>query len=247
MSRRGAAAAALTTIALLVAGCAPTAGGPGETPTATATPTASAEPTPTTSAEPTPSPTPSPTDPRADWQEIATPNGTATFRIPPGWTAEVGGEEVAYDGEQHWVNAITVRDETATMTASYSDGPYDDVGAAADFGVVRSTPVATLDADELAAAGDTNRSYLEHYASAWWTTGDGTTFTAHAGLATSPAGESAPASTVIDGERTVSFGVRGEFASEAEAVAWLESDDVTAVLEIVATLDLTGIPAPALP
>ncbi|MET4098430.1 hypothetical protein ABIB37_000667 [Agrococcus sp. UYP10] len=121
------------------------------------------------------------------------------------------------------------------------------MGAAADFGVVRSTPVETLDADELAAAGDTNRTYLEHFASAWWTTGDGTTFTAHAGLATSPAGESAPASTVIDGERTVSFGVRGEFASEAAAVAWLESDDVTALLEIVATLDLTGIPAPALP
>ncbi|MET4098431.1 hypothetical protein ABIB37_000668 [Agrococcus sp. UYP10] len=127
MSRRGAAAAALTTIALLVAGCAPTAGGPGETPaatpTATATPTASAEPTPTASPAPTPTPTPSSTDPSADWQEIATPNGTATFRIPPGWTAEVGGEEVAYDGEQHWVNAIAVRNETGTVTASYYDGP----------------------------------------------------------------------------------------------------------------------------
>lgn len=247
MSRR--AAAALTAmIALAAGGCAAAPATPSTTSTASsAAPAPSAEPTPTPTPTATPTPTPSPTDPHADWQEIATPNGTATFSIPPGFTAEVGGEEVAYDGEQHWVNAITVRDETGTVTARYGDGPYDDVGAAAESGVVRSTPIATLDAEELAAAGDTNRSSLEHDASAWWTTGDGSTFTAHAGLATSPVGESAPASTITDGEGTVSFGVRGEFASEAEAVAWLESDEVTAVLEIVATLDLTGIPAPALP
>ncbi len=247
MSRRAAAAAALAAMTLLVAGCAPTAVGPTPTATAaaTATPTPSAAPTATASVEPTSTATP--TDPHAGWQEIATPNGTATFRIPPGWTAEVGGEEIAYDGEQHWVNAVTVRSETGTISAGYYDGPYDDVGAAASFGVVRSTPVETLDAEELAAAGDTDPVHLEHHASAWWASGDGATFTAFAGLATRRVGDSPPGALVSDGERTVSLGVREDFASEAEAVAWLESDDVAIVLEIVATLDLTGIPAPALP
>lgn len=241
MSRRPVAAALVTMLALAIGGCAAAPATPAATPAAP-----SAAPAPS-SAAPTPTATPTPTDPRADWQEIATPNGTATFRIPPGWTAEVGGEEIAYDGEQHWVNAVTVRNETGTMVANYYDGPYDDVDAAAGFDVVRSTPVATLDADELAGAGDTDRTYLEHDASAWWTTGDGATFTARAGLAASPGGDSPPTSIVLDGERTVSFGARGEFVSEAEAVEWLESDDVSVVLEIVATLDLSGIPAPALP
>ena len=165
------------------------------------------------SATPTATPAPTPTDPHGGWQDVATPNGTAAFRIPPGWTADTGGEAVQYDGETHWVNAITARNEAGTMSVSYYDGPYDDVGAAASFGVVRSTPVATLDAEELAAAGDTDPMYLEHHASAWWESGDGTTFSAYAGLATSPVGDSAPASTVIDGERTVSLGVRESSAA----------------------------------
>ena len=89
--------------------------------------------------------------------------------------------------------------------------------------------------------------YLDHHAIAWWTAGDGAPYIAHAGLANPPLGESQPTSIVIDGERSVSFGVREAFTSEADAVAWLDSDDVTSVLEIVATLDLTAIPAPALP
>jgi hypothetical protein len=243
VNRRTATTAIAMTIALTIGGCAAAPAAPPATPTA---PSAAA-PSPTPTPAPAPTPTQTSTDPRADWQEIATPNGTATFSIPPGWTAEVGGEEIAYDGEQHWVNSVTVRNETGTMSAGYYDGPYDDVGAAADFGVVRSTPVATLDAAELEAAGDTDSAHLEHHASAWWTSGDGATFTAYAGLARLSRADSRPVSPVGDGQRTVSFGVREDFASEADAVAWLESDDVAAVLEIVATLDLTGIPAPVLP
>ncbi|MGM1028860.1 MAG: hypothetical protein ACQEWM_03175 [Actinomycetota bacterium] len=247
MSRRAAAAAALTAIALMVAGCAPTAGGPAATPSASALPTPTATPSATPTPTPIPTPTSTPTDPQADWQEISTPNGTATFRIPPGWTAEVGGEEIAYDGEQHWVNEISLADAAGELHLGYSDGPYDDVGAAAHFGVVRAAPVATLDEAERAAHSDVDARYLDHHATAWWTSGDRSTFTAQAALANPPMAESQPTWPVGDGERSVWFGVRQEFTSEADAVAWLESDDVTLLLEIIATLDLTAIPAPALP
>ncbi len=254
MSRRAVVAAAATLISLVLGGCAtaPVAPPAAGTATASTAPQATAgapSTTPTPARTPTPSPTPSPTpgDPHAGWQEVATPNGTATFRIPPGWTAEVGGERIDYDGEEHWVNDITVRSDTGAISLSYYDGPYDDVGAVADFGVVRSTPVATLDAAELASARDIDPAYLDHRASAWWTTGDGAMFHAHAGLASPQMADGQPLSMVYDGERSLSLGVRADFGSEADAVAWLESDEVTAVLQIVETLDLTAIPAPALP
>ncbi len=240
------ASGAAIVLALVLGGC--TATSPASAPTPTAASHATA-PTPSATAAPssTPSPSSTPTDPLAGWQEVATPNGTATFRIPPGWTAELDGEHVDYDGETHWLNEITLRDAAGELHLGYVDGPYDDVGAVASFGVVRSTPVATLDEAERAAHDDVEPRHLDHHAIAWWTSGDGATFTAEAALANPPMGESQPTSMVIDGERSVSFGVREEFTSEAEAVAWLESDDVALLLEIVSTLDLTAIPAPALP
>lgn len=243
--RRASGAAAIV-LALVLSGCAPTSPASTTAP-APSTPSPPAS-TPAQSPAPTPTPTDAPSDPYAGWQQIATPNGTATFRIPPGWIAEIEGEEVDYDGETHWVNEIVLRDAAGELTLSYGDGPYDDVGAAADFGVVRSTPVATLDDAELEAAPveGYNRLFLDHRATAWWVSSDGVTFRAHAGLAIPP-GDSQPLPRVTDGHRSVTFGTSAEFGSEAEAVAWLEGDDVTAVLEIVATLDLTGIPAPALP
>lgn len=240
---------ALIAVAALV-GCSQPAAAPSSSPTASveAGPSPSATRTPSPTPTPsTPAPSPTPTDPLADWQEVATPNGTATFRIPPGWTAEMGGEQIEYDGETHWVNQIGLRDAAGELHLGYGDGPYDDVGAAARFGVVRATPVATLDEAERAAHDDVEPRSLDHHAIAWWESGDGTAFIAHAGLATAPFGESPPTSGVTDGERSVWFGVREEFTSEADAVAWLESDDVALLLDIVATLDLTAIPAPVLP
>lgn len=244
--RPGIAVAAIV-LALSITGCGMTP--PAATPRASAASSPPAAPSsdasPAPAASTTPSPTPS--DPLDGWQEIATPNGTATFRIPPGWTAEMGGEEVDYDGETHWMNEITLADAEDRLHLGYVDGPFDDVGAHAHFGVVRSMPVATLDEEERAAVVDTDPGSLDHHVVAWWTTGDEVTFTAHAGLANPSSGEIPPTAIVTDGERTVSFGVRDEFSSEADAVAWLESDDVTLLLEIAATLDLTAIPAPALP
>lgn len=182
-----------------------------------------------------------------DRQEVATPNGTAAFRIPPGWTAQLTGERVDYDGETHWVNEITLADAAGELHMRYVDGPFDDVGAVAHFGVTRATPVATLDDAERRERDDVEPGHLDHHAIAWWTSADRSTFTAHAALANSATGESPPTSIVIDGERSISLGTVETFTSEADAVAWLESDDVTLLLEIVATLDLTAIPAPALP
>ncbi|WAC66766.1 hypothetical protein OVA14_03040 [Agrococcus sp. SL85] len=227
---------------VLLAGCAQPAADPTEAPTTAPT---SQAPAPTS--ESSAAPTPTETDPQAVWQRIETPNGTASFRIPPGWSAEVDGEEQEYDGETHWVNGIAIRDPDGSVRLSYWDGPGDGAGAVARFGIVSTERVATLSEDELAAVDRDDRSVLEHSASAWWDGNDTGDTWAHVALSHVAGGDQPPTATVIDGERLIDFSTRRDMASEEEAIAWLESAEAALLLDIIATLDLTGIPAPVLP
>lgn len=231
---------------VLLAGCAQPGAEAPEAPTAA--PTSQA---PSPSAEPTPSATVA--DPHADWQRIETPNGTASFLIPPGWAAEIGGQELEHDGEIHWQNEIVVLDPDGEAQLGYSDGPGgDDVAAIARVGIVELRPVATLDDEErAAAAGDVaDPAYLEHAVAAWWVDWGDQGIRGIVSLtpdSVEAAGGHQPGFLVLDGERGLSFGTMRAFSTDAEAAAWLESDEVAQLVDIVATLDLTGIPAPALP
>lgn len=187
-------------------------------------------------------------DPLAGWQEIVTPNGTATFRIPPDWSADVGGGDlVDYDGFTRWSNSIVISDADGARQLRYWDGPGDDVGASSAFGVVAQERIATLDAEELAAAGG-GSPYLEHWARAWWDGGaDGGEVRAHVAVTPQHAEGEPPSAAFSDGHRLISFGALRTMASEEAAIEWLESDEAARLFEIVRTLDLHGAPVDAMP
>lgn len=246
-------AAAALVVALV--GCAALGSQTPAAPTAATAPVPSA-PTPTAAltAAPTAPATPEPTsapDPRADWQQVATPNGTASFRIPPGWTADVGGGELEHDGELHWQNHIEVLDEAGAVQLHYWDGPgADDVAAISRVGIVAEAPVETLDAEELATVvGEVHDpAYLDHAAAAWWIdwgeqgTQAVVSLTTMLGIAANQ-----PGFLTQDGVRGVSFVSLRTMASEADAEAWLAGDEAAELLDIIRTLDLTAAPSPALP
>lgn len=56
-----------------------------------------------------------------------------------------------------------------------------------------------------------------------------------------------PGFGVQDGERALSLVSRRTMDSEAAAEAWLAGDEAAELLAIIATLDLSAVPAPALP
>ncbi|MCH1884084.1 hypothetical protein [Agrococcus sp. ARC_14] len=246
---RTATIVAATMLTMVLAACSQTASAPTTAPSHAVAEPAPAV-TPTAPAEPSPVPTTAPaaSDPHAEWQELATPNGTASFLIPPGWTARMGGEELQYDGELHWQNSVGLVDERGTVQLTYWDGPGEDVGAGARFGIVASEPAATLDDAERASVDVFDEAYLEHAATAWWSGSQDQGFRAIVGLTTATCfGDSHPGLMVQDGERTISFLTLREMPSEAEAIAWLEGDEAALLMEIIGTLDLTAIPSPALP
>jgi hypothetical protein len=248
MTGLGPSAAALVAVVLTLTACGTAAGEPSAPPTATSA-APSVPHAPAASPEPAvPSPEPSQTDPHADWQRVETPNGTASFRIPPGWTARIEGGETEYDGELHWGNSITLADAEGVGRLLYGDGPGDDVAVAPlHWGVVVSAPVASLDEDERARVEVHDPASLDHAATAWWTSHDGAVFWAHVALTREPGADSVPTAWVIDGERLVGFATHSEFAAEADAVAWLQSAEAELYLEIISTLDLTAVASPALP
>lgn len=237
--------AAAAAAVLLLAGCAQ--------PADDAAPTPEPAPPAQTTQAPTPTPPPTPSeDPQADWQTVETPNGTASFRMPPGWTADIGGEELEYDGELHWRNDIALMDDSGRVRLEYADGPdFEDLAAVAEFGVVASEPVATLDDEELADALPHvfDPAYLEHAATAWWIDWGDQGMRAGISLtgAAAGAGEQQASHGVQDGRRGIWFGIADTLPDRDAALRWLEGDDTELLLDIIATLDLTGIPAPVLP
>ncbi|MEV7526836.1 hypothetical protein [Agrococcus sediminis] len=97
------------------------------------------------------------------------------MRIPPGWSARIGGEEQQHDLATHWRNSISIVAETGAERLSYGDGPGDESGPVQPFGVVTEERVETLDADAVAQSIGADPALLEHWARAWWQDGiDGT-------------------------------------------------------------------------
>lgn len=240
---------AAASLVLAMTACAPPSADPG----ATDAPSASVEPTtaaPTAAASPSATPT-TPADPHAEWQQIETPNGTATFLIPPGWSAELDGEELEYDGQVHWQNAIDVLDESGAVQLGYRDGPFDDVPTAVPFAVIAGERVETLDREERAVAERDvfDPSYLDHAAVAWWNDAADQEVTAVVALATADSldGDRQPGFIVQDSQRSISFASFHAMGSRAEAEAWLAGEEAARLLEIIGTLDLSAVPAPALP
>ena len=92
-------------------------------------------------------------------------------------------------------------------------------------------------------------AYLEHAATAWWIDWGDQGVRAGISLtsAAAGAGEQQASHGVQDGRRGIWFGVADTLPDRDVALAWLEGDEAELVLDIIATLDLTGIPAPVLP
>ncbi|QCR20147.1 hypothetical protein [Agrococcus sp. SGAir0287] len=218
-SRIATSIGALTAAALL-AGCA-----------------AAAEPEEVDLGAPSPSPSASPT-PTAEPTTVTTQNGTASFALPAGWTVQDDSllEPMSNHGGPIWQNWLTVLDEDAVVRARYGDGYADDVGAAADRGVVQA----------IAMPGGL-------HAAAWWSTAADGVWQVQATVVDDPSDPNG--SVMLDGvDRLHSFSSDlaavpecGSVVDEASAIACLEAPDTTEVLELLATLELEPLPWDAMP
>lgn len=250
---RTVAAGALLAAATMLTGCGPTA---PTTPTATSaspTPTAtSVSPTPTASATPTPTPTsaptatataapPQPAPGETTGQLFETQNGTMRLRLPEGWTVS-DLSRVSTDhrnGQVWWENSIAFTSPGGTEV-DYYDGYGGNVGwIQTDFAIVHEIP--TDIASDVAAMS-------------WWVHASDRYFV-YAGMAThSGQGTEPIPEFVMPGvERNHHFTVRlGEesspyVASQAEAEALLRSAEVVQALELIATVELTGVDPSSMP
>lgn len=247
------AAAAMFAAATLLVGCGPTAPTAPTATDAVPTPTATSPtptPTPTPSASATPSPTPTPTvtatppEPapsETTGQVFETQNGTMRLRLPEGWTVN-DLSRISTDhrnGQVWWENSIAFTSPGGTEVGYY-DGYGGNVGwIQTDFAIVQEIP--TDIASDVAAMS-------------WWVHASDRYFV-YAGMAThSGQGTEPIPEFVMPGvERNHHFTVRlGEesspyVASQAEAEALLRSAEVVQALELIATVELTGVDPSSMP
>ncbi len=239
-------AAVAIAVGMTLAGCgpaapdAPSATTSRPTPTgtsATPTPTASASPTPTASAAPSPTGTPRPTE--ATGQTFETQNGTMRVQLPAGWTVDDGSRLTEdFEGDPWWENSVGFTSPSGTELAYY-DGFGDSAGFfRTDFGVVEER---ALDLDGVAAMS-------------WWVHDSGRWFV-HAAVARPPREglEPIPLFGLPDIDRTHTFTMllldddQAAVGSRAEAEQLLGSAAVVEALDVMATLELTGVDPSTLP
>ncbi len=245
---RTAAVAALAATTILVA-CGPTAttaptasdAPPTVSETAPAPTATSAPPSASASAAPTSAPSATPTPSEAAGELFETQNGTMRLRLPEGWTVH-DVSRVSTDhrnGQVWWENMIGFTSPGGTELGYY-DGYGGNVGfIRTDFAIVEEIP--TDIASDVAAMS-------------WWVH-DADRYFVYAGMAThSGEGTEPIPEFVMPGvERNHHFtvmllgGSDPSVASRAEAEALLSSADVLEALELIATVELTGVDPSAMP
>lgn len=171
-----------------------------------------------------PAPTTEPDGTADAWAEHATQNGTATLTIPSDWSAtDAGYATIDQLGACSWTNDLTLTDGTTELWYSDTTLPGGTYGAT-DWGVTQSVRLS----DELTAA-------------AWWYAVDGGSVTAQVTIVPTAAEGTEPTGSVdVDGGSLWYGSTPTTYASAAEAEAWLSSDEASALLGIVAGLDVIG-------
>lgn len=235
---RATAAAAAFAIGLILTGCDP---GAQPAPSATTAPPGPA-PTPT---EPTPTPTGS-TDPTATstpsetaGTAFETQNGTMRLQVPEGWTVDDQSHLTTdHIGRPVWDNSVGFRSPSGTEVGYY-DGFGSNVGFFhTDYAIVEQRPTAD---DRLTAMS-------------WWIR-DADRYFVHAGVTAESSEGLEPIPELflpgLERNHRLTMLLLGDdqptVASEAEAEALLRGADVLEALDVMATLELTGVPYDAMP
>ncbi|ROR65360.1 hypothetical protein [Agrococcus jenensis] len=248
-SARAVGAAAALAAAVLLVGCGPDVPtAPSETAATpspaveTARPTP-VEPTPTGSVTPAPTITPAPTSTPMPTEMASstfeTQNGTMRLQLPEGWTVLDNSRlTMDFDGDPWWENTVGFTSPSGT-DITYYDGFGDSAGYLnADFGIVEERAMDI--------AGTKAMSWWVHAADRWFV---------HAGVARpSQEGlEPIPSFGLPDVERTHTCTVlllgddQAAVGSRAEAEQLLSSAPVLEALDVMATLELTGVDPSTMP
>lgn len=237
---RSAAIAAL--VAAVLTGCGPAA--PPNPPAATGEPmptAMTAPPSPTASASPSPSmlaPSTPPTRPAG--RVFETQNGTMRVPLPEGWTVRDGSRlGTDLSGRPMWENIVAFTSPSG-IELGYSDGFGADVGYFhTDYGVVEERPTGI--------AADVS-------AMSWWVQDSGRCFVNAAVATRSPDGtEPIPQIALPDVERNHVFSMvllgsdQPSVGSREEAERLLGGAEVLEALDVLATLELSGVDASAMP
>lgn len=235
--RTGAALGSACMIAAVAAGCS-VAGAQSDPPMAPSAPATSmpANSVPASSAPETETET-SPTGSTTGATPYSTQNGTASFLLPEGWSADdVSAQRLNHNGEAQWHNTIEIADDEGRPVLMYGDGPYDDASMPGDVTVVAELAVT----DDLSATA--------------WMIDNGERVTLHAELA-DMTGEapSAPVSAV-EGRNAIFRvdlsqidGCAEVVADAAAGQACLESEAVVELLDVISTVELHDVPWDAMP
>jgi hypothetical protein len=236
------AAAAMVAAATLLVGCSPTAPTAPTASDATPTPTGtSAPPSPSASATPTPTASPTPTSSETAGQLFETQNGTMRLRLPEGWTAN-DLSRVSTDhrnGQVWWENMIAFTSPSGTEL-DYYDGYGGNVGfIRTDFTIVEELP--TEIASDVAAMSWWVHDYDQYFVYAGMAT--------HSGEGTEPIPEFVMPGVERNHHFTVVLHEESDpsVASQAEAEALLSSAEIVEALELIATVELTGVDPSSMP
>lgn len=239
---RAAAVAALLAAGVALVGCTPTAPTAPSATDAEPTPTAtSEEPSPTASATTSATPSATPTATETHGRPFETQNGTMRLLVPDGWTISDQSRRSTdhRNGQDWWENSVGFTSPDG-LELDYYDGYGGNAGfIRTDFAIVEEIP--TEIASDIAAMS-------------WWVH-DYDLYSVHAGMAThSGEGTEPIPEFVMPGvERNHTFTVvlseEGDpsVATQAEAEALLRGADIAEALELIASVELTGVDPSALP
>ena len=243
---RALATTAIVTLAAMLGACAEAQPGstsapdrPRSTPTASATPTWA--PTPTISAGATGAPGTA-TPPDGDAVELVpfeTQNGTMRLQLPEGWTVLDNSRlTMDFEGDPWWENTVGFTSPSGTEI-TYYDGFGDSAGfLSSDFGIVEER---AMDIEGVSAMS-------------WWVRAADRWFVHAAVARRSQEGlEPIPLFGLPDVERTHTCTMlllgddQAAVGSQAEAEQLLGSAPVLEALDVMATLELTGVDPSTMP
>lgn len=211
----------------------------------------------------TPPPEAPPVTPDPSWQEIETQTGSASFRIPPGWTVEDRSTFMG-EGMVSWVNVLAVLDDDGEQQLVYADesalaDPYGPGEEAMSWFYGDGLPGAPVAGDGIVAerAGGEGR-----VVTGWWDESRGcglvcqSSYQPHLAVIDPAAGPSRVLTTEqSDGARRHAFGLLraadgddvAAFGSPDEAARFVSGERGQVLQAVLGTLELPTVPLSALP
>lgn len=198
---------------------------------------------PTAPATPAATPTPAP-EVEPHGSSFTTQNGTASFDLPAGWSiADQSAVLPNHDGASQWMNQVGLLDADGRELLRYVDGSVSDAGwADPTWEVLEALPIAG------------GLHGLELAATTWWLTADGQPPRVFAAVA-QPAGDEPPYAIFreADGRNGIfqadlaQLDLCADVPDVASAEACLGGDEVRALLDVLASLELHDVPWDAMP